>query len=121
MNRIPGKHYTTVYSDNAGMGLVKWAGNAPYPTVRVSTYLRSPITENGASYRPPAISLKDDQSDDLFLQLLVAGNEGRTYYKAKTLKTNISGRHYAGSPLRLCNWSPFTWGKALKSPAMVSA
>jgi len=55
MNRIPGKHYTTVYSDNAGMGLVKWAGNAPYPTVRVSTYLRAPITEKGASYRAPAI------------------------------------------------------------------
>ncbi|MCX6220644.1 MAG: heparinase II/III family protein [Bacteroidia bacterium] len=55
MNRIPGKHYTTVYSDNAGMGLVKWTGNAPYPTVRVSTYLRSPITEKGASYRPPTI------------------------------------------------------------------
>jgi hypothetical protein len=55
MNRIPGKHYTTVYSDNAGMGLVKWTGNAPYPTVRVSTYLRAPITEKGASYRAPAI------------------------------------------------------------------
>jgi hypothetical protein len=55
MNRIPGKHYTTVYSDNSGMGLIKWEGNAPYPTVRVSTYLRSPITEKGASYRSPAI------------------------------------------------------------------
>ncbi len=29
MNRVPGKHYTTVYSDDQGMGLVKWEGNAP--------------------------------------------------------------------------------------------
>jgi len=44
-------------------------------------------------------SIKNDQSDDLFLQLLVAGDEERTYYKAKSLKTKTSGRHYAGSPL----------------------
>jgi hypothetical protein len=55
MNRIPGKHYTTVYSDNSGMGLIKWEGNAPVPTVRVSTYLRTPITEKGTSYRKPSI------------------------------------------------------------------
>jgi hypothetical protein len=30
---------------------------------------------------------------------LVAGDEGRTYFKAKSLKTKTSGRHYAGSQL----------------------
>lgn len=55
MNRIPGKRYTTVYSDQAGLGLVRWTGDAPVPTVRVSTYLRSPITEKGTSYRKPAL------------------------------------------------------------------
>jgi hypothetical protein len=55
MNRVPGKRYTKVYSDNSGQGLVKWEGDAPVPTVRVNTYLRSPITEKGTSYRKPSI------------------------------------------------------------------
>ncbi len=55
MNRIPGKHYTTVFSDNSGARLIKWTGNAPVPTVRVGTYLRSPITEKGTGYRRPKI------------------------------------------------------------------
>ena len=55
MNRIPGKHYTKVFSDNGGMRLVNWTGNAPNPTVRVSTYLRTPITEKGTPYRRPLL------------------------------------------------------------------
>lgn len=55
MNRIPGKYYTTVFSDNNGMRLVNWTGNAPNPTVRVSTYLRAPITEKGSPYRKPSL------------------------------------------------------------------
>lgn len=55
MNRIPGKYYTKVFSDNNGMRLVNWMGNAPYPTVRVSTYLRAPITEKGSPYRKPSL------------------------------------------------------------------
>ncbi len=55
MNRVPGKRYTTVYSDNSGKKLIKWEGDAPVPTVRVNTYLRTPITEKGSSYQKPAI------------------------------------------------------------------
>jgi hypothetical protein len=55
MNRVPGKRYTKVYSDNSGQSLVKWEGDAPVPTIRVNTYLRSPITEMGTSYRKPSI------------------------------------------------------------------
>ncbi len=55
MNRIPGKRYTRVYSDNSGQRLIKWEGDAPVPTVRVNTYLRTPITEKGTSYRKPSI------------------------------------------------------------------
>ena len=55
MNRIPGKHYTRVFADNSGARLVDWTGNAPVPTVRVSTYLRTPITEKGTPYRKPNI------------------------------------------------------------------
>src|SRR5574344_1947847 len=56
MNRVPGKRYTTVYSDNNGQRLIKWEGDAPVPTVRVNTYLRSPITKSGTSYRKPTIT-----------------------------------------------------------------
>ena len=55
MNRVPGKRYTTVYSDDSGSKLIRWSGDAPVPTIRVSTYLRSPITEKGASYHKPSI------------------------------------------------------------------
>jgi hypothetical protein len=55
MNRVPGKRYTTVYSDDNGLRLIKWEGDAPVPTVRINTYLRSPITEKGTSYKKPTI------------------------------------------------------------------
>jgi hypothetical protein len=55
MNRIPGKYYTTVYADESGSKLIKWEGNAPVPTVRVTTFLRAPITEKGTPYRQPEI------------------------------------------------------------------
>ena len=55
MNRIPGKHYTRVFADDSGSRLTAWTGNAPVPTVRVSTYLRAPITEKGTPYRRPNI------------------------------------------------------------------
>ncbi|HZK95694.1 MAG TPA: heparinase II/III family protein [Prolixibacteraceae bacterium] len=55
MNRVPGKRYTTVYSDESGSRLIKWEGDAPVPTVRVNTYLRTPITEKGTSYRKPTL------------------------------------------------------------------
>jgi len=32
------------------------------------------------------------------VQALIAGNEGRVYYQAKTLKTKTSGKQYNGLP-----------------------
>ena len=55
MNRAPGKHYTKVYADEQGQKLIKWEGDAPIPTVRINSYLRSPITEKGTSYRKPSL------------------------------------------------------------------
>ena len=55
MNRVPGKRYTTVYSDENGLKLVKWEGDAPVPTVRIGDNLRAATTEKGAFYRPPTI------------------------------------------------------------------
>ena len=70
MNRVPGKRYTTVYSDESGSKLIKWAGDAPVPTVRVSTYLRTPITEKGTSYRKPAIEELIPNDTSRVMQLL---------------------------------------------------
>lgn len=55
MHRVPGKRYTHSYSDEAGMSIVRYSGDAPVPTIRVSTYLRAPITEKGTAYRKPSI------------------------------------------------------------------
>lgn len=55
MNRVPGKRYTHNYADNAGQRLLRSSGDAPYPTIRVNSYLRSPITEKGTSYRKPTL------------------------------------------------------------------
>jgi hypothetical protein len=55
MNRIPGKRYTRVYSDNGGMRTVRSEGDAPVPTVRVSPHIRGPVTISGAGYSMPEI------------------------------------------------------------------
>ena len=47
MNRVPGKHYTKAFSDKGGLKLVRWAGDAPVPTVRVSSHIRGPVTLSG--------------------------------------------------------------------------
>jgi hypothetical protein len=69
MNRVQGKRYTKVYSDDSGSRLIKWEGDAPVPTVRVNTYLRSPITEKGTSYRKPTIEelVPNDTSKVMYL------------------------------------------------------
>jgi len=46
-------------------------------------------------------SIQDDQSKDMFLQVMLPGMEGATYYKAKSLKTKTSGRYYHDSSLPL--------------------
>ena len=55
MNRVPGKRYTQFFADKSGQGLVGYGGDAPVPTIRINTWLRSPITKKGTSYRKPDI------------------------------------------------------------------
>lgn len=55
MNRIPGKRYTNFFSDAEGTAMVSYSGDAPFPTVRVSTHKRAPITADGYSYAIPKI------------------------------------------------------------------
>ena len=91
MNRIPGKHYTTVFSDDAGMGLIKWAGNAPYPTVRVSTYLRAPITEKGASYRKPSLEELVPNDTSSVMNLFNPETGKKDWIDPKTFYSAING------------------------------
>lgn len=55
MNRVPGKRYTQFYADAQGTALVRYGGDAPYPTVRVSPHKRPPITDDGYTYRMPSL------------------------------------------------------------------
>jgi hypothetical protein len=55
MNRVPGKRYTRVISDNGGLRALGFEGDAPVPTVRVGSHIRVPVTPAGFSYRRPSI------------------------------------------------------------------
>lgn len=55
MNRAEGRRYTHAYSDRDGTKMVGHSGDAPVPTVRVSTHKRPPITEKGSRYIKPRI------------------------------------------------------------------
>ncbi len=91
MNRVPGKYYTTVFSDNGGMGLVRWTGNAPNPTVRVSTYLRSPITEKGSSYQMPRLEELIPNDTSRVMQLFNPETGKKDWIDPQTFYANING------------------------------
>ncbi len=91
MNRVPGKHYTTVYSDESGSRLVRWEGNAPVPTIRVSTYLRSPITEKGTSYRKPTIEELIPNDTSRLMQLFNPETNQKEWTDPQAYITDING------------------------------
>lgn len=70
MNRVPGKRYTRFYSDADGTALVRYAGDAPVPTVRVSPHKRPPIAQDGYRFRTPRIDelIPNDTSMTMRLQ-----------------------------------------------------
>jgi hypothetical protein len=73
MNRVPGKRYTRVYSDNGGLKIIKREGDAPVPTVRVPSHIRVPVTISGGSYQRP--SLEDLVPNDTSGLMLLTNNE----------------------------------------------
>ena len=91
MNRVPGKRYTKVYSDNSGQGLVKWEGDAPVPTVRVNTWLRSPITEKGTSYRKPSIEELLPNDTSKLMNLFNPETNQKEWTDPKAYITSING------------------------------
>jgi hypothetical protein len=67
MNWQPGKHYTRHISDPQGTQMLEWSGNAPHPTVRVTTHKRPPIAPDGYRYRLPALEdIKPYDTDSLW-------------------------------------------------------
>jgi len=67
MNWAPGAHYTTHISDPSGTELIARSGNAPYPTVRVTTHKRFPIAPDGYGYRAPRLDeIKPNDTDSLW-------------------------------------------------------
>ena len=91
MNRVPGKRYTTVYSDESGSRLIRWTGDAPVPTVRVSTYLRAPITEKGASYRKPKIEELVPNDTSRVMQLFNPETGQKEWIDPQAYITDING------------------------------
>ncbi len=77
MNRVPGKRYTQFYSDEDGTALIKYAGDAPVPTVRVSSHKRLPLTKNGYRYIKPTIEelVSNDTSMLMLLQSTEPGSK----------------------------------------------
>lgn len=55
--------------------------------------------ENHAGNLTALFSIRNADSSRLFMQVLVPGAEGRTYYRAKSLKTKTAGRIYNNKPL----------------------
>src|SRR5690625_2724426 len=93
MNRIPGKRYTEFFSDEQGTQLVRYEGNAPVPTVRVSPHKRGPITPDGYSYRLPRIEelIPYDTSMKMRLQRN-APDSGWVMTDPKSFVGKINGR-----------------------------
>ena len=71
MNRIPGKRYTDFISDADGTQLISYAGDAPFPTVRVAPHKRQPISKDGFTYRQPTVEelVPNDTSMRMLLQV----------------------------------------------------
>ena len=72
MNRAPGKRYTKFYSDEDGTELVRYEGDAPFPTVRVSPHKRPPITADGYSYKMP--SIEELVPNDTSMKMMLVSN-----------------------------------------------
>ena len=92
MNRIPGKRYTQFISDAEGTALTGYAGDAPFPTVRVAPHKRPPISADGYGYKMPAIEelLPYDTSMTMMMQSTAPGGRMERV-DPQTYVDNING------------------------------
>lgn len=77
MNRVPGKRYTQFLSDEEGTRLIGYSGDAPVPTVRVSSHKRVPVTPQGEAYIVPGI--KDLIPNDTSMLMSLMNPSTRQY------------------------------------------
>jgi hypothetical protein len=93
MNRAPGKRYTKFYSDEDGTALVKYEGDAPFPTIRVSSNKRAPITEDGYGYKLP--SIEEQIPYDTSMKMLLTENKPggkKEWVDPQTFAETLNGR-----------------------------
>lgn len=93
MYRTPGKRYTKVYSDDEGTALVRFEGDAPVPTVKVSSHKRSPITSDGYGYKMPTIEeLKPNDTSTKMLLTSNAPNGKKELVDPQAFTEGINGK-----------------------------
>ena len=93
MNRVPGKRYTRFYSDADGTALIGYAGDAPYPTIRVSSHKRPPVTKDGFSYKRPSLEelVPYDTSMRMQLQSNAPGGK-KEWVNPQTFVEGVNGQ-----------------------------
>ncbi|MCH8494376.1 MAG: hypothetical protein LAT57_01930 [Balneolales bacterium] len=93
MNWEPGAHYTKHISDPEGTELIDWSGNAPYPTVRVTTHKRPPVAPDGYRYRMPPLEDVNPYDTESLWYMQSSGPSGEWSYAEPRLFTgNVNGR-----------------------------
>ena len=91
MNWAPGKRYTNFVSDGDGTALVGWSGDAPVPTVRVSTHKRGPTSQNGYGFQTPSID-ELIPYDTAYMMRLRTTNGDWEWTDPQYMIDNINGR-----------------------------
>jgi hypothetical protein len=93
MNRTAGKRYTRFYSDEDGTALIRYEGDAPYPTIRVSPHKRPPITADGYSYKTPKIEELVPYDTSMKMLLTTNAPDGRKeWVDPQAFVEGINGR-----------------------------
>ncbi len=91
MNRVEGHRYTHAYDDGTGHYLVKFSGDAPVPTVRVSTHKRNPVTESGAPYIRPSIEELVPNDTSRFIWALNTETNEKDFIDPQQFVSSING------------------------------
>jgi hypothetical protein len=82
MNRIPGKYYTDFYGKQ-GLTIDSMSGNAPFPTIRVALFSRTPANAEGQSYRLPPLEELTPYDTSAYMNLInpATGQKGGQHFK----------------------------------------
>ena len=92
MNWKPGAHYTQHISDPWGTELIARSGNAPYPTVRVTTHKRPPVAPDGYRFIVPSLEDIQPYCTDSLWYMQSSGPSGEWSYAEPRLYTGAINR-----------------------------